>query len=78
MKLRAFRIKATGDALLLANERADIETTPVEVWVPRSVITYMKVYGLRPGQEGISNRVDVDIQDWFVKKNPQLENFKEV
>jgi len=80
MKIKAFRIKDTGAALLLANRRPDPEQSPppVEVWVPRSVIPHLKVWGLRPGQEGMTNMVHAEIEGWFVRKTPELHNFIEV
>jgi hypothetical protein len=83
MKLKAFRLKDTGDALLLANRRfgdefGDRAGDPVSVWVPRSIITTLRVFGLRPGQEGLPNMVHADIPEWFVRKTPDLESFKEV
>jgi len=68
----------TGAALLLANERQTPENTPVEVWVPRSVITNLRTWALRPGQEGMVPMVHADIENWFVRKTPELEEFKEV
>lgn len=79
MKVKAFRLRDTGSALLLANRRADPgKDLPVEVWVPRSIITSLRVFGLRPGQEGLANMVHAEIPEWFVGKTPLLETFQEV
>jgi len=79
MKLKAFRIKDTGDALLLANRRPDpTGIPPVQVWVPRSIIDNLRIFGLRPGQEGMPNMVHADIPGWFIHKTPNLELFLEV
>jgi len=80
MKIQAFRIKDTGAALLLQNRRDSMEgDPPVQVWVPRSIILTLRIFGLRPGQdENLPRMVHADVPGWFVSKTPGLEAFKEV
>ena len=83
MKIKAFRVKDTGDALLLANRRfgdefGDRADDPVFVWVPRSIISTLRVFSLREGQEGLPNMVHAEIPEWFIRKTPDLDKFTEV
>lgn len=78
MKIKAYILKDTGAALLLANKRADFETSVTTAWVPRSIIDHLKKFGPKPGQEDAPPRAEVTVPDWFVRKTPDLELFAEI
>ena len=75
MKIQAYILKDTGAALRLANRRQNTEDPVTEVWVPRSVIPHLKKFG---NADDHPRKCEAEIEGWFARKTPELQDFKEL
>jgi hypothetical protein len=72
MQLQVRIVKRTEKALLVTN--AD-ETLKAE-WIPRSVVPYMRQVEVKSPLLSGSLLYVLNVDDWFVQKNPQLRELE--